>query len=835
MIDVSDAFKSAWLNGKQKFIQLEFSDGTAIDNDGVVMESFSLTQTLCDESQLVFGLTSSAEFSIQVFNTGKQFKGLSVVPTLYVNVDGTQYSMSLGTYKIDEDARSDDRTYRTLIGHDALYEVLHADYSSWYNSLTLTTLKNFRDAFFTHVGITQETEILANDNMTLVKKSEVSSLSGAEIIRDICEPNATFGFIAYNGKFKYCRPASGGRHFPADDLYPSNDLYPGDGADILMEASDVDSAPVMGGLVYSDYYTHKITQARFVASENVESVVGGVAGNCYQFEDNVLLYGQTTTVLSGIITNFLRATMGFFYIPATVKGRARLWAEPGDMLGVNSGHDSVRFPIMKRVMTGITALYDEYSAQGEEYFTYSANSVYQRLTDVEKKTSDVAEDVSDVADDLSDEVDRATGAEEALEQAIEVSEGQIKSTIARSQKEWDTTGYNIQHFGYDTPENEGLDPTTSRGFYLNQTNGYLYYSGTTYGQWTYITTLPSIQTSVESQIVQTADSIKSTVAGTQKEWDTTGYNVSYFGYDTPGAVYEAAGHVGYYLNQTSGGLYYSNGSTWSYVTQLQSVQASLSSEITQEVNGLSLQVVHNGEISSKISLENNTISLSAGRLIINSGNFQLDSSGNATATNFTANDSFKIVGTESTSRLASISGQEICVYAGDSGSAKGNFRAKSIACDGGSLVFKTGVYVAATIDSSGNFDTTGKITTASGDIKTTSGDITTTNGKIKGKLYATDKSSTSSAANGYMNTSTGHVAYSTASSRRWKHDITEDISNELDPHKLYDLPVVQFTYNTDYLNDQLDKRYNKPVIGFIAEDVDKIYNVACDVDDYHIP
>lgn len=72
------------------------------------------------------------------------------------------------------------------------------------------------------------------------------------------------------------------------------------------------------------------------------------------------------------------------------------------------------------------------------------------------------------------------------------------------------------------------------------------------------------------------------------------------------------------------------------------------------------------------------------------------------------------------------------------------------------------------------------------------------------------------------------------SSKRWKHDISTDLTEEMNPHKLYDLPVVQFKYNLDHLEPN-DQRYNKALIGFIAEDVDKIYPQACDYDVWGLP
>lgn len=69
-----------------------------------------------------------------------------------------------------------------------------------------------------------------------------------------------------------------------------------------------------------------------------------------------------------------------------------------------------------------------------------------------------------------------------------------------------------------------------------------------------------------------------------------------------------------------------------------------------------------------------------------------------------------------------------------------------------------------------------------------------------------------------------------ASSRRYKHNITKSISEEMDPHKLYDIDVVEFKYNEDYLSES-DARYNKKIVGFIAEDVREKYPIACDIDE----
>jgi len=72
------------------------------------------------------------------------------------------------------------------------------------------------------------------------------------------------------------------------------------------------------------------------------------------------------------------------------------------------------------------------------------------------------------------------------------------------------------------------------------------------------------------------------------------------------------------------------------------------------------------------------------------------------------------------------------------------------------------------------------------------------------------------------------MTYTTASSQRYKHDIVDLVSiPEYDPKKLLDLPVRAFRYNEDYVTPT-DDRAETLIPGFIAEEVDEIYPIACD-------
>ena len=79
----------------------------------------------------------------------------------------------------------------------------------------------------------------------------------------------------------------------------------------------------------------------------------------------------------------------------------------------------------------------------------------------------------------------------------------------------------------------------------------------------------------------------------------------------------------------------------------------------------------------------------------------------------------------------------------------------------------------------------------------------------------------------YINSNGAIVKYS--SDRRLKNSIEAVASDELNPERLYDLPIWQYKYNDDVLEDGDDLK-NKTVIGFMADEVASIYPRACACD-----
>lgn len=69
------------------------------------------------------------------------------------------------------------------------------------------------------------------------------------------------------------------------------------------------------------------------------------------------------------------------------------------------------------------------------------------------------------------------------------------------------------------------------------------------------------------------------------------------------------------------------------------------------------------------------------------------------------------------------------------------------------------------------------------------------------------------------------------STQRYKTEIKDVEDEVLNPEKLYDLKIKQFKYKKEYQPNEKDFRYDKTLVGFIAEDVSKIYPIATDYDD----
>lgn len=111
-----------------------------------------------------------------------------------------------------------------------------------------------------------------------------------------------------------------------------------------------------------------------------------------------------------------------------------------------------------------------------------------------------------------------------------------------------------------------------------------------------------------SAIEQTAKSIKATVAAQESKWDLSGLpsgvTISAYGFGTPKSnKISAADYTGkFYLDQTAGRWYYSDGTTWTRQTgSLKLITTNLNTRITTTANGLASVVEEVDELGSRMT------------------------------------------------------------------------------------------------------------------------------------------------------------------------------------------------------------------------------------------
>lgn len=454
------------INGKNKDLYYESSIhkqlnievvGTqaVIDNSMRERDTFTLTETLNDGSELKFGscLPNQISFTAHDVPAGIIGKKLRPVETLEGNEDDP---FTYGEYKIYSDTPTADRTKRQIVAYDAMYDILNADVKAWYDGLSFPlTLKAFRDSFFAHLGIAQADTSLVNDGMTVNKTLTTSSsddsavtaeasVSGKTIIEAICEINGAFGNINRDGKFDYViLPDIISAVYPAEDLYPRNDLFP----------ADSNTESMSGHYITFDYENFKcktITQLEIRADDNTAGAIVGNPGNTYVISGNFLVSDKTGAELEQIANNVLPIMAQATYTPiksCTTVGNPCL--EIGDPIRFNTSREIVETYLLQRTLTGVQSKRDSIVAQGTEKHAVKANSTREMLEIVQRRTSKLERNADHLlsqyedlekqtntkfeqtADAITAEATRAQGAEGNLSSQISIVAGEVSSKVSR--------------------------------------------------------------------------------------------------------------------------------------------------------------------------------------------------------------------------------------------------------------------------------------------------------------------------------------------------------------------------------------------------------------------
>lgn len=411
-----------WKDSIDKKMKISTDDGkVVITNTELNQQQFELNESLCSDSELRFGSCEASIIKFTVNNIFSEMTGKWIAVTMIV--DGhADNPFQIGRYKVFSDIVTADRTKRNIVAYDAMYDILNSDVAAWYNSIlpdenSFVTMKQFRESFVRHFGLTEILPEggLVNDSMIIKKTINIvaseesdtptsstsvigETLSGKDVITAICEINGCFGHIGRDGKFHYI-------YLPQaiEGLYPSEMLYPDHAPEWMAQAKtghlypqDPKSTSIGKGnyikCQYEDYRTKPITKIQIRQEENDIGKIWPETpksdkDNCYIIEGNFLVYGKSSDELSVIAKNIYDKITDIIYRPFSADCVGNPCLEVGYPISIPAKYEIVESYILKRILKGIQALRDAYSADGQEKYSEKVNGVHRSIMQLKGKAN----------------------------------------------------------------------------------------------------------------------------------------------------------------------------------------------------------------------------------------------------------------------------------------------------------------------------------------------------------------------------------------------------------------------------------------------------------------
>ena len=345
--------------------------------------------------------------------------------------------------------------------------------------------------------------------------------------------------------------------------------------------------------------------------------VGNQTGRTIE-TNNPLIWDKTVGYT--VAQNILSAVQGYAYRPYTADGAllnpvAEIGdaVEVGDVFSVIADVETTFSPLMTAsvcapVGSDIDHEYPYESSENRELM----QQIQGLKTSFIVENGRIAAEISDVQETASGLSTKITDLEITVNGINAYTENDIKTIAGQEINSWASFNF--------TPENIS-----------SQVSSYFDASGTAAGYYEDLTGPDgeldqrdaTIKAAYETAITQSAKSIEATVAGQESKWDLSGLpsgvSISVYGYGNPSGVVSAGGsnRNKYYLDQTSGKYYKSNGTSWVLQTgQLELITSRLQSALSINANSISSLLTSSSEHGNAISsieqmIDNITLSVSS--------------------------------------------------------------------------------------------------------------------------------------------------------------------------------------------------------------------------------
>lgn len=576
MLNLTDEQKAMFYSsGYYKGYRMVFDDiNLTIDNETIHQESVTITQSICSDSELALGgcIASSLEFEVSEIMdkdiTGIEFK-------CYMDVEDSDgnivLTVPMGVYRVDSAKCVDDKDYKKITAYDVLYDVSE-DISDFYNNIFSENekikLSEFRSKLLEHFGIEFSGGKFANDDIYIEKTVEMGkgTVTGALLLKYICEINGSFGYIDRYGKFNEIKAVKVSGIYPDFNLYPSEDLYP-EKSNVEFLDSESEGLQYIE-TKYEEYETMPITCVTIKSSSSDIGVSSNTdESNPYVISSNFLLFGKSEQELKVIGKAIHNEIRNIVYRPNTTKLYGLPFIDLGDSYSLVKNRDTVTAFVFSRRLSGIQGLKDEFTAKGNKIManeTTSRDEIIQLLgksfeikksidglsVDIRNLSENTSSKFEQTAEQITTEVKRATEEEKKLQSNIEQTAEAITSSVSKT---------------YETKE----DANSSK---------------------------KKLQASIE----QTAEEISSTVSSSQSKWYVENADSYEYGYGLPTPKLWFSSKKDYYINVSDGKIYKKTNTSgsWEEIGQAEESVDKLESSIEQFASEIVLKVDKNGKIVS---------------------------------------------------------------------------------------------------------------------------------------------------------------------------------------------------------------------------------------------
>ncbi|MCM1090543.1 MAG: hypothetical protein NC092_00910 [Butyrivibrio sp.] len=396
-MQVSEKVKSEYYADiVHKNLVIDFPEsGLRFTNRLIEGESLRLKETIMDGDAVEFVGCIPSYCSITLRGLDTDIVGERYTVTIWT--DGTEDEpIPIFHGIVDSVTNQGIKGSKEVSGYDVLYTKGIIDVSEWYNKLNFPlSIADIRNSLMTYLGIAQETATLPNDGIMISKQYSPTSMKALDVVKSVCQINGVCGIINRQDKFEYRALKNledhEGAYLPAFlPLFLGIDQSGG-----ITEPTEY--VGTYRKLEYEGYSVKPVDKLVIRQSESDTGVSYGEGNNRYIIQGNMFTEGLSTETLLQMAENIYPYISGISYHPFLSNNNGLPYLECGkdvvSYMVLNEKGDFVEreFHVFSRELSGLQALHDKYSAEGEEYQNEFVTDLKAQFEELKRKVGSQAQ------------------------------------------------------------------------------------------------------------------------------------------------------------------------------------------------------------------------------------------------------------------------------------------------------------------------------------------------------------------------------------------------------------------------------------------------------------